>query len=282
VTNPPNFLTFDIEEWYRVNYQGAPASNMICPPGWMESFTDKLLDICATGGCRSTFFVLGSVAENFPDVVRRIAAAGHEIASHGCDHKSVFAMTPAEFAEDLRRSCGMLESLTGLAVRGFRAPSFSVSRDILPWYYHALEAAGLHYSSSVFPGKTFLYGIPDFPRRVHRPTIDGLGTTITEFPVTRVDLAGITTGLYLRFFPLSFLRRRIREENAAGRPAMLYLHPREIDPQQPRLALPWAKSFIHYFGLRGCEEKVRTLLHTAPGPFLTIGDALHQYPEFSA
>ena len=118
-------------------------------------------------------------------------------------------MTPAEFTEDLRRSCSILESLTGKPVRGFRAPSFSVTRDILPWYYDALESAGLTYSSSVFPGKTFLYGIPDFPRRVHRPQIDGRRTAITEFPVTRVDFAGRTTGLYLRFFPLQFLRHRI-------------------------------------------------------------------------
>lgn len=255
---------------------------MICPPGWIESFTDKLLDICATSGCLSTFFVLGSVAEKFPHVVRRIAAAGHEIASHGCDHKSVFAMNPAEFAEDLRRSCGGLEALIGQAVRGFRAPSFSVTHEILPWYYDTLEAAGLRYSSSVFPGKTFLYGIPGFPGHVHRPVIAASRTSITEFPITNVDFAGITTGLYLRFFPLSFLRHRIREENAAGRPAMLYLHPREVDPRQPRLTLPWPQSLIHYFGIRGCEGKVRTLLHTVPGPFLTIAGALERYPEFSA
>ena len=282
MTQPPNFLTFDIEEWYRVNYQGADQSPMTCSPGWMESFTDKLLDICAAGGCVSTFFVLGSVAEQFPQVVKRIAEAGHEIASHGCDHKSVSAMSPAEFAQDLRRSCGILESLTGRAVRGFRAPSFSVTRDILPWYYDALENAGLTYSSSVFPGKTFLYGIPDFPRRVHRPQIDGRRTAVTEFPVTRVDFAGRTIGLYLRFFPLPFLRHRIREENAAGHPAMLYMHPREIDPRQPRLALPWPQSFIHYFGLDGCEEKLRMLLRTVPGPFVTIAGALDRYPELSA
>ena len=282
MTQPPNFLTFDIEEWYRVNYQGADYSPMTCSPGWMESFTDKLLDICAAGGCVSTFFVLGSVAEQFPQVVRRIAGAGHEIASHGCDHKAVSTMTPAEFAEDLRRSCGILESLTGRAVRGFRAPSFSVNRDTLPWYYDALESAGLTYSSSVFPGRTFLYGIPDFPRRVHRPQINGHRSAITEFPVTRVDFAGRTIGLYLRFFPLPFLRHRIRKENAAGNPAMLYMHPREIDPRQPRLALPWPQSFIHYFGLDGCEEKLRMLLRTVPGPFITIAGALDQYPEFSA
>ncbi len=277
----PNFLTFDIEEWYRVNYAGAGDVAPVCPPGWMERLTEKLLDICAEAGCSSTFFVLGSVAGDYPQAVRRIAAAGHEVASHGCAHKAVFSMSPAEFAEDLRRSCGTLESLTGKAVLGFRAPSFSVTEEVLPWFYAALEEAGLAYSSSVFPGRTFLYGIPDFPYRVHRPTVDGRRTSIVEFPVTRVDFAGKTLGLYVRLFPASFLRRQIRQENAAGRPAMLYVHPREIDPDQPRLALPWPQSYIHYFGVRGCEAKLRRLLRTAPGPFLGIADALGRYPEFS-
>jgi polysaccharide deacetylase family protein (PEP-CTERM system associated) len=281
VSGRPNFLTFDIEEWYRVNYEGAAAPTLACPPGWMERMVDKLLEICDESGCRSTFFVLGSVARDYPQLIRRIAAAGHEVASHGCAHEAVFSMTPAGFEEDLRRSCGMLDSLTGTAVRGFRAPSFSVTRETLPWYYDTLERAGLTYSSSVFPGKTFLYGIPDFPCRVHRPVIDGRQTGITEFPITRVVFAGKTIGLYVRLFPASFLAHRIRRENAAGRPAMLYVHPREIDPDQPRLKLPPASRFIHYFGVRGCERKLRRLLRSAPGPFLTIGEALSRYPEFS-
>jgi len=277
----PNFLTFDIEEWYRVNYEGADAATLTCADGWMERVTGKLLEICGESGCRSTFFVLGSVAQDYPKLVKSIAVAGHEVASHGCAHRAVFSMAPAAFAEDLRRSCGMLESLTGKAVLGFRAPSFSVTRQVLPWYYDTLENAGLTYSSSVFPGRTFLYGIPDFPYRVHRPVIEGRQTGITEFPITRVECAGETIGLYVRLFPAWFLRSCIRGENTAGRPAMLYVHPREIDPDQPRLALPWPQSFIHYFGVKGCERKLRRLLRTAPGPFLTIAEALGRYPEFS-
>jgi polysaccharide deacetylase family protein (PEP-CTERM system associated) len=281
VAQLPNFLTFDVEEWYRVNYEGVDAASLPCPPGWMERLTDRLLELCGESGCRSTFFVLGTVAEDYPGIVRRISAAGHEVASHSCEHKAVYEMTPGDFEEDLRRSCGILESLTGKAVRGFRAPSFSVTRSVLPWFYDTLERAGLDYSSSVFPGKTFLYGIPDFPYRVHRPVVEGRQTAITEFPVTRVDVAGKTIGLYVRLFPASFLRHHIRGENAAGRPAMLYVHPREIDPDQPRLTLPWPQSFIHYFGVRSCETKLRRLLRTAPGPFLSIAEALDRYPEFS-
>jgi polysaccharide deacetylase family protein (PEP-CTERM system associated) len=281
VNQLPNFLTFDIEEWFRANYEGAGAAGLTCAPGWMERLTEKFLEICSESGCRSTFFVLGSVAEDYPQLIQRVAAAGHELASHGCAHKAVFSMTPGDFEEDLRRSCGILESLTGKAVQGFRAPSFSVTRQVLPWYYDTLEKTGLRYSSSVFPGKTFLYGIPDFPYRVHRPVIEGRQTGITEFPITRVDFAGKTIGLYVRMFPAWFLRRHMRGENAAGRPAMFYVHPREIDPEQPRLSLPWPQSFIHYFGVRGCERKLRHLLLTSPGPFLTIAEALGRYPEFS-
>jgi len=270
----PNFLTIDVEEWYRVNYEGAAATGLTCPAGWMERVTDRLLDICSAHGCRSTFFVLGSVAEAYPQLVRRIAAAGHEVASHSYGHQPVCAMTPAAFEEDLRRSCGVLESLTGRPVLGFRAPSFSVTREVLPWFYAALERRGLTYSSSVFPGRTFLYGIPGFPRRVHRPVVAGHRTTITEFPLTRVEIAGRTLGLYVRLFPGFLLRRYILAENAAGRPAMLYVHPREIDPAQPRLKLRWTQSKIHYFGVRGCEKKLRDLLVALPGSLMCISDAL--------
>jgi polysaccharide deacetylase family protein (PEP-CTERM system associated) len=278
----PNFLTFDVEEWFRVNYEGAPLEGLTCAPGWMQRVTDTLLDICNERGCRSTFFVLGSVAQHEPEVVRSIARAGHEVASHSCRHEPVFSMTPKAFEEDLRRSCGELESITGKRVHGFRAPSLSVTREILPWYYDVLEKAGLKYSSSVFPGRTFLYGIPEFPRRVHRPVVNGRKVAITEFPMTRVDLFGRTLGLYVRLFPESLLRKYIRRENAEGRPGMLYVHPREIDPDQPRLPLRWSHSKIHYFGVNGCEKKLRRLLHTAPGPFLSIEEALAAYAPFSA
>jgi polysaccharide deacetylase family protein (PEP-CTERM system associated) len=274
----PNFLTIDVEEWYRVNYEGATTAGLTCPPGWMERVTDRLLRICAAHGCRSTFFVLGSVAEAYPQLVRRIAAAGHEVASHSYRHQAVSGMTPAAFDEDLRRSCGVLESLTGRPVLGFRAPSFSVTREVLPWFYAALEKRGLRYSSSVFPGRTFLYGIPGFPRRVHRPVVAGHRTTITEFPLTRVEIAGRTLGLYVRLFPGFLLRRFIHAENAAGRPAMLYVHPREIDPAQPRLKLRWMQSAIHYFGVRGCEKKLREVLGSVPGPLQPIAEALQCYP----
>jgi polysaccharide deacetylase family protein (PEP-CTERM system associated) len=277
----PNFLTIDLEEWYRVNYEGAPTVGLTCPPGWMERVTDRLLHICAAYGCRSTFFVVGSVAEAYPQLVRRIAAAGHEVASHSYSHAPVSGMTPAAFEEDLRRSCGVLESLTGRPVLGFRAPSFSVTPEVLPWFYAALERRGLRYSSSVFPGRTFLYGIPGFPRRVHCPVVAGHRTTITEFPLTRVEIAGRALGLYLRLFPGFLLRRYIRAENAAGRPAMLYVHPREIDPAQPRLKLRWTQSAIHYFGVRGCEKKLREVLGTLPGPLQCISEALQSYPAFS-
>jgi hypothetical protein len=156
---------------------------------------------------------------------------------------------------------------------GFRAPSFSVTKELLPWYYEALEAAGLRYSSSVFCGRTFLYGIEDFPYRIHQPAGDGWSTTIVEIPVTRVTMGPIATPVYFRLFPSWVLRRIVIRENCAGRPAVLYVHPREIDPDQPRLTLPPVTSFIHYFGVAGCEAKLQKLLTQVDG-FTSIRDAL--------
>lgn len=185
-------------------------------------------------------------------------------------------MGPSEFEQDLKRSCGILESKAGARVIGFRAPSLSVSRPMLSWYYDVLERSGLRYSSSVFPGRTFLYGIPDFPSHVHRPIVDEQKVRIVEFPLTCVRIMGRALGLYLRLFPAPYLRRRIRAANAAGQHAMLYLHPREIDPCQPRLDLSWPYSVIHYFGIQGCERKLRRLLTSIPARFSKMGDVAAQ------
>jgi peptidoglycan-N-acetylglucosamine deacetylase len=274
----PNFLTFDIEEWYHANYEGVDSSKYAGQPTHLEQLMDRLLDLCARHGVKSTFFILGNVAAAKPEIVRKIHGAGHEIASHGYAHESVYGMSPEQFREDLKRSCDVLESITGEKVQGFRAPSFSVRRETLEWFYGVLEAAELRYSSSVFPGRTFLYGIPDFPNRVHRPVINGRQTSVTEIPVAPVRLFGRDLGLYVRLFSTSFLERRIAAANAGGMPAILYLHPREIDPDQPRLDLPFPQSLIHYWGISGCERKLDLLLTKMPGRFFKIGEKLSDIP----
>ena len=271
-----NFLTLDIEEWYHANYEGL---DPVTQPQetHLEALVERLIDLCAERGVRTTCFVLGSVAEAKPGIVKKLHRAGHEIASHGYGHELVHPMGPARFADDLRVSCDILEALTGEKVLGYRAPSFSVTREALPWYYEALENAGLTYSSSVFPGRTFLYGIPDFPDRIHAPVISGQRRNIVEFPVPVVRIAGKQMGLYIRLFPGWAIARRMARDNRAGKPVVLYVHPREIDPHQPRLPLPFLQSVIHYWGIQGCEAKLQFLLKHAQ--FGRMQDAV---PAFGA
>lgn len=265
-----NFLTVDLEEWFHVNYAGIDTAALAGSPSNLPELTRRLLDLFQAHDVRCSFFVLGSVAEKYPDAIRRICGAGHEVASHGYAHKAITQMTAAEFRADLCRTSGILESLTGTKVTGFRAPSFSVTAKILPWYYQTLEELGFIYSSSIFAGRTFLYGIPDFPYRIHRPA----GTRIVEIPITKINLGVTVLPLYIRLFPASVILRQIHRENNAGRPAMLYLHPREIDREQPRLALTRVQAAIHYYGVTSCERKLRHVLSGAP--FTTIAEYLRE------
>ena len=200
--------------------------------------------------------------------------AGHEVASHGYGHGSVREMTPAEFRADLQHSCGILEDITGGKVVAYRAPSFSVTAETLGWFYEALEEAGILCSSSVFPGRTFLYGIVGFPEFAHHPVVNGRPTGVLEIPMPRVRVLGRDLGLYVRLFPAWFLRRRILRDNRMGRPVTLYVHPREVDREQPRLALRWPVSLIHYWGIEGCERKLDGLLASLPGRFGRVRDLL--------
>lgn len=268
----PNFLTFDIEEHYRVNYAGADIRPPANEASNIEAQVETLLRLCAEAKVKCTYFILGSVAERWPGLVRRIHAAGHEIASHGHGHESVYQMGAAAFRADIVRSRTHLESLVGERVIGYRAPSFSVTKEILPWFYRVLEETGFQYSSSVFPGKTFLYGIPDFPCHPHRPI--GAASGIIEFPLPKVSLFGRTIGVYVRLLTADMIRKKVLAENRLGRPAILYVHPREIDPSQPRLRLSRMQSLIHYWGVAGCESKLHRLLRAMPGSFTRIGDTL--------
>jgi polysaccharide deacetylase family protein (PEP-CTERM system associated) len=278
--NPQNLLTFDVEEWYHANYEGFDhSSGASSGPGRatrLEDLTQRLLDLCARHNVKSTFFVLGSVAEAKPSIVRAIHAAGHEVASHGYGHQSVWAMSAAEFRADLTRSCGILEGITGSKVVTYRAPSFSLRAETLSWYYEALERAGILCSSSVFPGRTFLYGIPGFPEAIHYPVVEGRRVGVLEIPLPRVRLLGHDLGLYVRLFPAWVLRRRIERDNCAGRPVTLYVHPREIDPGQPRMSLKWPVALIHYWGIAGCERKLNALLASMPGRFGMVRDLLSE------
>ncbi len=277
-----NLLTFDIEEWYHANYDGVDQSRYAGPPTRLDALVNRLLELCARHGVKSTFFVLGSVAEAKPSIVRAIHAAGHEVASHGYGHQSLRALSPEQFRADLERSCGILEDITGVKILAYRAPSFSVTAESLGWFYPALEQAGVLCSSSVFPGRTFLYGVPGFPEEPHYPIVNGRRAGVLEIPMPRVRAFGRDLGLYVRLFPAWFLRRRVERDNRRGRPVAFYVHPREIDPQQPRLPLRWPVSLIHYWGVASCERKLDALLTSLPGRFGRVCDLLPRTAEVRA
>ncbi|HEU4478246.1 MAG TPA: XrtA system polysaccharide deacetylase [Pyrinomonadaceae bacterium] len=244
-----NALTFDVEDYYHVRAFQA----VIRPEDWntyeprVYNNTLKIIELLAPHGIQATFFVLGWVAEQMPDVVKEIQSAGHEIGSHGYGHQLIYDQTPDEFAADLRRSLDVIEGITGSKVRGFRAPSFSVTRGSF-WAIEIMRSFGITYDSSVFPILHDNYGIPDAPRHPYEISKD-----FWEFPMTTVRIFGqnipIAGGAYLRVFPYWLTRWGIRQINSGGEPAIVYLHPWELDPEHPRIEASALSRFRHYANL---------------------------------
>jgi polysaccharide deacetylase family protein (PEP-CTERM system associated) len=221
----------------------------------------RLLDLLDEFGVTGTFFVLAWVAERAPQMVPRIARAGHEVASHGCDHQLVTRMNPRQFRDDVLRSRRLLEQQSGQAVRGYRAPSYSINASNL-WAHDVLVESGYHYSSSIFPGRHDIYGMPEAPRFAHRVA----GGALLEVPVTTVEVAGKRLsaggGGFFRLLPYPLFRAAVRRVNQADRQsAMFYLHPWEIDVEQPRIVeAPVRSRFRHYLNLHRVWPRLRRLL----------------------
>jgi polysaccharide deacetylase family protein (PEP-CTERM system associated) len=259
-----NAMTVDVEDYFQVS-----AFDAVVPRsawGSMESRvvrnTERLLTLLAEAGARGTFFVLGWVAERQPALVRAIAAAGHEIASHGYGHRLVYDLEPAAFREDVRRSKDLLESAAGTAVHGYRAPSYSVTTRSL-WALDVLIEEGFRYDASIFPIHHDRYGIPDSPRHPYRVT--RTAGEILEAPGSTVRLGRLNLpvagGGYFRILPYWWTRWGIARLNAQEqRPAIFYIHPWEIDPGQPRIAAGRVSRFRHYCNLARAEERLRRLL----------------------
>lgn len=257
-----NALTIDVEDWFQVGaFEG-----VIDRSAWegcafrVEANTDRALDLFARHDVRATFFILGWVAERAPGLVRRIAAAGHEVASHGYDHQRVFAMTADSFRADLARTRAILEDATGVRVTAYRAPSFSIDRRT-PWAHRILAEEGYAYSSSVAPIAHDHYGWLDAPRFAFRPLAD---SPLVELPVTTARLAGrrlaAAGGGFFRLLPYPVSRWAIGQVNREGQAAMTYFHPWEIDPGQPRIAAPFRSRVRHYTNLAQMEGKLDRLL----------------------
>ncbi len=265
--HPPiiNGLSVDVEDWFQV---GA-FENVIERSDWdglalrVEDNVLRILDLFAEADVKATFFTLGWVARRNPALMRRIADAGHEIASHGYDHARVFTFDRADFAEDIRTARAILEDTSGTKVTGYRAPSFSIDQRT-PWAYIELAEQGYAYSSSVAPVAHDHYGWREAPRFAFKPLP---WSDLVEIPVTTALLGGRRVaaggGGFFRVLPYAFSRWAIRQVNRReGRPAVFYFHPWEIDPDQPRVGHAPVKSRLrHYTNLSVMAGKLRELVH---------------------
>ncbi|HJZ74732.1 MAG TPA: XrtA system polysaccharide deacetylase [Vicinamibacterales bacterium] len=258
-----NAMTIDVEDYFHVSV----FDGLVPRHAWerMESRvcanTERLLEIFDDANVQATFFVLGWVAERFPGLVRAIADQGHEIASHGYGHRLVYDLTPRAFRDDVRRAKDLLESTTNERVHGYRAPSYSVTPKSL-WALDVLIEEGYTYDASIFPIHHDRYGIPISPRQpyvLHRtaPLVEAPGSTVRCGPFN-LPIGG---GGYFRILPYAWTRWGITRLNEREhRPAIFYLHPWEIDPDQPRLRAPALGRFRHYFNLNRTEERLRALV----------------------
>jgi polysaccharide deacetylase family protein (PEP-CTERM system associated) len=263
MSRPVNALTVDVEDFFHVQAFAdvIPRSAWDGLPRRVEANTERLLELCARAGVAGTFFTLGWVAARHPALVRRIVAAGHELASHGFLHQRVDTQSPEEFRADLADARTILEDTGGVAVRGYRAPTFSLGPRT-PWAYSILAATGHRYSSSVYPVRHDLYGQPDAPRVPYRHG----ATALWEFPMTTLRIGAknlpCSGGGFFRLLPYPLFRAALRRCNAAqGAPALFYTHPWEIDPEQPRVGGAGRLArFRHYHNLARTLPRLRRLL----------------------
>ncbi|WP_111495976.1 XrtA system polysaccharide deacetylase [Marinobacter bohaiensis] len=261
---PLNALTIDVEDYFQV----AALAEAVSRDDWdrmeyrVEANTDRLLARFAEHGIKATFFTLGWVAERSPQLVRRIQQAGHEVASHGYSHQLIYNQTPEVFREETRRSKRILEDITGEAVTGYRAASYSITAQSR-WALDILCEEGFTWDSSIFPVHHDRYGMPGTPRWPHRLTTDD-GHTLAEFPLSTLQFPGYTLpiagGGYFRLFPYWFSQWGLGQINRQGKPFVFYLHPWEVDPGQPRLDVKWFSRFRHYNNLDVCEARLEKLL----------------------
>jgi polysaccharide deacetylase family protein (PEP-CTERM system associated) len=259
-----NAMSVDVEDWFQVQaFAGTIARDAWeTLPRRVEANTDRILALFDEAGVRATFFTLGWVAERHPALVRRIVAAGHELASHGHLHELVHAIGPERFRADLARAKAALEDAGGVAVIGYRAPTFSIGPASAPWAHAILAETGHAYSSSIFPVKHDLYGAPDAPRGPWRPDASG----VVELPMTTVRVGArnlpCAGGGWFRLFPYALFRRGLARVNAVEhRRGIFYFHPWEIDPDQPRVHdAPRLSRFRHYTGMASMAARVTRLL----------------------
>jgi polysaccharide deacetylase family protein (PEP-CTERM system associated) len=262
---PYDALSVDVEDYYHVEAFADRVSARSWPdfPSRVRASTNRVLQIFEEYRCRATFFLLGWVAEREPQLVRDIVRAGHEVACHSYSHRRVSSLTPEEFREDLRRSRAAIEDAAGVRIVGFRAPTFSIGRENL-WALEILSEEGFLYDSSIFPIRHDLYGFPGSPRFPYRLRFRSK-RTLVEIPLSTVRVGRMTWpaggGGYLRLLPMQYTRWAVRQIHEKERqPFVIYFHPWELDPDQPRIAGRWKSRLRHYVGLGVMERRLRELL----------------------
>jgi polysaccharide deacetylase family protein (PEP-CTERM system associated) len=258
-------LSVDLEDYFQVEAFASriPRSRWPLFDSRVRQNTHRTLELLAEKRCRATFFVLGWIAERHPALVREIAFAGHELACHSHLHRPIYRLNPSEFREDLRRSRYAIENASGAKIVGFRAPTFSITRESM-WALDVLADEGFEYDSSIFPIHHDHYGIPDAPRWIHGKRLP-FGNSIWEIPPSTVRIAGMNVpfagGGYLRQLPMALTRWAInRVHRREKRPVIVYFHPWELDPDQPRFPGSWKSRFRHYRGLNRTAERLNEIL----------------------
>lgn len=259
-----NAMTVDVEDYFQVS----AFDGIVSRARWdtLESRvarnTERVLEVFDRANVRATFFVLGWVADRFPALVRRVVEAGHEIASHGYHHQLLYMLTPRQFREDVRAAKRAIENASGQPVRGFRAPSYSIVESTM-WALDVLIEEGHVYDASIFPIHHDRYGIPDAPRHTH--VLRRSAGSLIEVPASTVRVGSVNLpiagGGYFRLFPYAWTRWGIgRVNRAEGAPVVFYLHPWELDPEQPRMPVGAATRVRHYGGLNRTEQRLSRLL----------------------
>jgi polysaccharide deacetylase family protein (PEP-CTERM system associated) len=283
--SPRSIISVDVEDYFHVeafarvvdrNSWGSFASRV-------ERNTERILDLFDERQIKGTFFILGWVADRYPDLVRLITERGHEPACHSYWHRLIYKLTPDEFRDDTLRAKNCIEQAAGVPIYGYRAPSFSITARSV-WALDILAQLGFRYDSSVFPVKHDTYGVPDSPRQPFR--VETPFGPIVEFPMATFRFGSgpnlpVAGGGYLRMFPFSYTRAGVRRAWTEGLPVVSYIHPWEIDPEQPRIAAPLKSRLRHYTNLGKTEDRLRKLLSL--GQFTSFRDSglADSAPSFS-
>jgi polysaccharide deacetylase family protein (PEP-CTERM system associated) len=274
-------FSFDVEDWHQSIFRQFNSQSLDIQH--VEHAVKKYIQLCSYYHVRSTCFIVGSLAKNQPKIVEDLLFAGHEIASHSLTHKPLYTLSETEMAAEIKESKSILEQITGKPINGFRAPCWSVSPINAETYYHLLEDLGYSYSSSIYPGETYLYGFPGFPQKPHKPIINGRKTSIVEFPGPMLNLGkfacGYSGGFYFRVLPYPIISRLFDKEIKRNGSAFSYIHPYEIEPlvKIDANSLKFMEKMVLYYRTKSNLNRVSKFLNRFGKDMLPFCDRLEQF-----